>query len=73
MKQMIMRTVGALALSLTLVSPLAAQHQSCVDTWIAYCDAALAEANYLEKVAIGIFCTGMLATCPVQSITVKLL
>lgn len=73
MKQLIMRTMGALVLSLTLVSPLAAQDEKCYDYWIKKCDAALSEANWLEQIAIGVYCSGMLASCSVKSVTIKIL
>jgi hypothetical protein len=73
MKRMIMRTMGALVLSLTLVSPLAAEDSSCYDYWIKKCDHALEDANWAEKVAIGAYCTAMLASCSVKNITIKVL
>ena len=66
MKQTIMRTMGALVLSLTLVSPLAAEGNDCIDYWLFKCDAALKEANWAEKIVIGAYCTGLLAACSVK-------
>lgn len=71
MKQMIMRTMGALVLSLTLVSPLAADESDCIDYWLKKCDHALSESNWAEKIVIGVYCTGMLASCSVKSVTIK--
>lgn len=73
MKRMIMRTMGALVLSLTLVSPLAAQENDCIDKWIAYCDKALKDATLVEKVVIGVYCTGMLASCSVKTVNINVL
>lgn len=71
MKRMIMRTMGALVLSLTLVSPLAAEDTACYDYWLFKCDAALKEANWAEKIAIGAYCTALLASCSVKTVVVK--
>ncbi len=72
MKQMIMRTVGALALSLTLVSPLAAQDEDCYDYWLKTCDAALKESNWYEKIAVGAYCTLMFGTCALNEVTIQI-
>ena len=70
MQQKIVRTMGALMLSLTLVSPLAAEDSSCYDYWLKKCNDALAESNWLEKVAVGAYCSAMLASCSVKTVTI---
>lgn len=72
MKQMIMRTMGALVLSLTLVSPLAAEDTACYDYWLKKCNHALEESNWLEKVAVGAYCSAMLASCSVKSVAITI-
>lgn len=72
MKQMIMRAMGVLALTLTLASPLAAQGTECYDYWIKKCDAALKESNWLEKVAVGAYCTAQLLGCSISSVSIEI-
>lgn len=57
-----------LAAGLTLsAQPLAAATtQECYDYVLKECSNAMSDANFIEKVAIGIICTSMLAGCTVK-------
>jgi len=40
----------------------------CYDRVLQECNDALEQSNYLEKVAVGLMCTGMLAGCGFEAI-----
>jgi len=40
----------------------------CYDKVLRHCNDALEESNYLEKMAVGLICTGMLAGCGFEAI-----
>lgn len=54
-----------LAAGLTMsAQPLAARTvQECYDYVLKECSNAMSDANFIEKVALGIICTSMLAGC----------
>ena len=55
---------GALTIS---AQPLAAKTvQECYDYVLKECSNAMSDANFIEKVAIGIICTSLLAGCTVK-------
>jgi hypothetical protein len=59
------RIVAALALVAVIVAlaPLHADVADCYDRVLANCNAALDDASWWEKPAVGLLCTGMLAGC----------
>ncbi|MBX3133326.1 MAG: hypothetical protein KF689_08080 [Gemmatimonadaceae bacterium] len=65
MKKLVFGLVGAVMLTAVAVEPLLANETvaECQDRVIMDCDAALKESNWLEKVAVGIVCTGRLIAC----------
>jgi hypothetical protein len=72
MKQMIRVPLAALALTASLSAPLLAETVTeCQDRVIAECDAALADSNWIEKIAVGVVCVGRLAVCGGVSLTVN--
>lgn len=61
-----LRILGmASVLTFAATVPLAAAGpvEDCYDRVLERCDAALAEAKWYEKIAIGALCTGLLAGC----------
>lgn len=67
---MIRKATGALTALVVAGSistaPLAAN--DCYDYVIGLCDAAMAESNFIEKIAVGVFCAGMMAGCAGHSV-----
>jgi len=55
-------TVSLFALSAAVAQPAAAQ-SDCFRDVLADCKEAMDGASYVERVAIGVICTGMLALC----------
>ncbi len=52
-----------------LAQPLAAD-ESCLEEVLRLCDDALANSNWLEKIAVGAWCTILAASCAIDSIDV---
>jgi hypothetical protein len=65
MRHLTLHTLAALTLAAAVASPLLAEEtvEQCVNRVTRDCDAALADSNWFEKVAVGIVCTGMYAAC----------
>lgn len=64
MQQIGKQSFGALALALALAAPLAAETVSeCQNRVIQECAAALDDSNWVEKIAVGVFCTARIAGC----------
>lgn len=72
MRKATLIALGALTLSLSTASPAMADSVGdCINRVTRDCDAALADSNWIEKVAVGIVCTGMYVACGGVSITVR--
>lgn len=73
MKHALFRLFGALAMATAVAAPLAAETVSeCQERVIANCAEAMEDANLIERVALGAFCTGLLAGCSIRSVSVTL-
>lgn len=73
MKHHLFRLFGAVGLAATVSAPLAAETVSqCQERVIANCADAMEDANVFERVALGVFCSGLLAGCSVRSVNVSL-
>lgn len=74
MRHLILHTLAALTLATATTSPLLAEEtvSQCLSRVTLECDAALAESNFIEKVAVGFVCTGMYATCARNTVTIHL-
>lgn len=71
MKHHLFHLFGALVLSTALAAPLAAETiAECQERIIADCAEAMEDANWLEKWALGVFCTARMLAC--SDINVKL-
>lgn len=73
MKHLIRVPLAALALTASLSAPLLADEtvSECQDRVITDCAAALEDANWVEKVAIGVVCTGRLAGCSTVNVSIR--
>ena len=73
MKQLFRVALGALALSASFSAPLLAAEtvSECQGRVIFECADALSDANWVEKVAIGVVCTGRLAGCGTINVVVN--
>lgn len=64
--------LGALTLTLSTATPAMAETvEECFNRVTRDCDAALADSNWLEKVAVGIACTAMYVACGGVTINIK--
>lgn len=73
MQQQLIRLVGALAMATVFAAPLAAETISeCQERVIAHCAQAMEDANWAERIALGVFCTGRLAGCSIRQVNVNL-
>lgn len=72
MRKALLIALGALTLTLSTASPAMAETvEECVNRVTRDCDMALKEANWYEKVAIGIVCSAMYLTCGGVNVTIK--
>lgn len=72
MRKATLIALGALTLSLSTASPAMADSvEDCINRVTRDCDRALADSNWLEKVAVGIVCTGMYLACGGVNVTVR--
>lgn len=74
MRHLTLHTLAALTLATATASPLLAEEtvEQCINRVTRDCDAALADSNWLEKVAVGIVCSGMYLACGGTVINVHL-
>lgn len=74
MRHLILHTLAAITLATATSSPLLAEEtvSQCLSRVTLECDLALADSNWLEKVAVGFVCTGMYATCARNTVNLNL-
>ncbi len=74
MRHLTLHTLAALTLTVASASPLLAEETvgQCIERVTRDCDAALADSNWFEKVAVGIVCSGMYLACGGTNINVNL-
>ena len=60
-----LRTLGLVtALSVSAVAPLSAdEYDACLKSVVSYCDDALEDAKWYERIAVGTFCASMVVGC----------
>ena len=72
MRKALLIALGALTLTLSTASPAMAETvEECVNRVTRDCDAALAESNWYEKIAVGIVCSAMYLTCGGVNVNIK--
>ena len=72
MRKATLIALGALTLSFSTATPAMAETvEQCVNRVIRDCNRALEDSNWLEKVAVGIVCTGMYLACGGVDIDIK--
>lgn len=72
MRKALLIALGALTLTLSTASPaLAETVEECTNRVTRDCDAALADSNWYEKIAVGIVCTAMYLACGGVTVNVK--
>ncbi|MGI8400929.1 MAG: hypothetical protein ACR2NS_04905 [Gemmatimonadaceae bacterium] len=49
-----------------IATPMAVKASPCTDSVIADCGAAMADANWIQRIALGDLCAGLLAGCVIS-------